>query len=52
MSLKISSLALKYEVEILQTYASQLDESINAFDISRLELLLQEFNKIESKLSF
>ncbi|MCD6433158.1 MAG: transporter substrate-binding domain-containing protein [Sulfurimonas sp.] len=51
MASKVRSLGLEYEVEILEVYASQLYEAIDAFDISKMEQLLQDFSDIEKDLS-
>lgn len=51
MASKVRSLGLEYEVELLEIYASQLYEAIDAFDISKMERLLQDFSDIEKDLS-
>ena len=44
-------LALKYEIDILDNYSSQLHEAIDSFDISKLEELLVDFDKLIDSLS-
>ncbi len=47
---EISLLAKKYDVELLEKYASELYEAIDAFDILEIEELLNDFDKIEKEL--
>ena len=51
MALKLDSLAKQYEVDILKKYAGELYEALDAFDIIRIQTLLQEFIEIEKELS-
>ncbi len=51
MASSIHSLAVEYEVEILQHYTSELYEAIDAFDILKMEQLLESFSEIEKKLA-
>ena len=51
MSSKINSLAVHYDVKILEEYTSKLDEAIDAFDIFKIEKLLEDFNDIIKKLA-
>jgi polar amino acid transport system substrate-binding protein/two-component system sensor histidine kinase EvgS len=50
MASKIQALALKFDIEILDVYATQLYESIDAFDIIKIEQLLKKFSDIEKEL--
>jgi hypothetical protein len=40
---KIKSLAIRYEVESLDKYASQLSEAVDSFDIAKIQKLMDEF---------
>jgi CheY-like chemotaxis protein len=51
MASKVKAISLQYEVSILQVYASQLYEAIDAFDIIKIEQLLKKFNDIEKELA-
>ncbi len=51
MSSKIQSLAGLYDIEILKKYVLKLDEAIDAFDIFKIEELLEDFNDIVKKLA-
>ena len=48
---KTKELALRYEIDIVDNYASQLYEAIDSFDISKLEELLFDFDTLIDKLS-
>jgi len=50
MAFNIRSLASEYEIEILEKYTTQLYEAIDAFDIMKLEQMLQNFKEIEKSL--
>ena len=47
----IETLAKKYEINILDKYASDLYEAIDLFDIGSIEILLKKMSEIEKKLS-
>ena len=47
---KIKKLSLKYEIEFLDSYSSELYEAIDSFDISKIEDLLFDFDNLINKL--
>ncbi len=47
---RVSELANKYEVEVLDIYASKLYEAIDAFDIMKIEVLLKEFHPLRKTI--
>jgi PAS domain S-box-containing protein len=47
----ISTLANRYDIDILKTYASQIFEAIDAFDIAELQKLLQNYDSFEKQIS-
>lgn len=47
---KLYTLAQKYEIELVVQYAKKLQESIDAFAIEELEILLRQFTAIIEKL--
>ena len=49
MASRIESLAVEYEIEPLQKYASDLYEALDAFDILKIQTLLHYFSDIERK---
>jgi len=51
MASKIHKLAVEFEVELLDIYASKLYESIDSFDISVMEELVNSFDDLGEKLS-
>ena len=51
MCLEIEVLANEYDVAILKEYASNLKDSIEAFDIINMQGLLREFKSLETKIS-
>ena len=51
MAQAIATLAAKYEVTILDKYASALYEAIDQFDIGSIEVLLKKMREIEKQLS-
>ncbi|WP_324172209.1 transporter substrate-binding domain-containing protein [Sulfurimonas sp.] len=48
---KTKELALRYEIDILDLYSSQLFRAIDSFDILKLEELLTDFDAVAKKLS-
>jgi len=50
MASSIHTLSQKYEIEILDLYATQLYDAIDAFDIIKIEQLLKKFPDIEKEL--
>ena len=46
----VLDLAVKYEIELLERYAQQLHEAVEAFDIARMQLLLRQYKEIEAQL--
>ena len=50
MSKDIKALATKYEISLLDNYASELYQAIDVFDISKLEQLLRQFPEIEKNI--
>ncbi|MBA3026745.1 MAG: transporter substrate-binding domain-containing protein [Sulfurimonas sp.] len=51
MASKIDSLAKQYEIDVLQKYVSELYEALDAFEISKIQILLKDFIDIEKELS-
>jgi len=51
MAQAVATLAAKYEVTILDKYASALYEAIDQFDIGSIEVLLKKMLEIEKQLS-
>jgi len=51
MCLEIEVLANEYDIALLKEYASNLKESIEAFDIINMQGLLREFKSLETKIS-
>jgi two-component system sensor histidine kinase EvgS len=48
-SSKVHAVADKYEVDVLEEYASKLDEAIESFDINQMKLLLKEYSALQEK---
>lgn len=44
-------LAVEFEIELLDTYASQLNEAVDNFDIAIIEQLIYNFDELVTKLS-
>lgn len=51
MALGIATLAAKYDIGLLDGYASDLYEAIDQFDIIQIEVLLKKFTEIEKTLA-
>ena len=51
MAEAVATLAAKYDVALMDKYASDLYEAIDQFDILRIEILLKNFLEIEKRLS-
>jgi len=51
MVVEIRSLADKYEIEILQEYAYDFLEAIDVFDITKIDILLNNFEEIQSEIT-
>ena len=47
---EVDTLADKYEIELLKEYATNLKDSIEAFDIITMQQLLKEFDSLSEKL--
>jgi len=52
LATQIMTLANRYDVELLKTYASQIFEGIDAFDIALLQKLLKDYDGLEKQISF
>jgi CheY-like chemotaxis protein len=48
---KIESIAQKYDVTLLQDYAKEIFEALDAFDIISMQKLLKEYPKIEQNIA-
>jgi hypothetical protein len=47
---KIHSLAAKYEVELLEKYATEFYDAVDTFDILKMQKLLNNFSDVEKEL--
>ena len=50
-SKQVRLLAVEFDVELLDTYASQLDEAVDSFDIALIEQLIENYESLVNKLS-
>lgn len=48
---KLHALAVKYDIKVLESYSSKLNESVDCFDIEMMEILIKNFDKTISKLN-
>jgi polar amino acid transport system substrate-binding protein/two-component system sensor histidine kinase EvgS len=48
---EVKKIALEYDIELLERYATQLFNAIDSFDIIQMEYLLQSFSDIKKQLA-
>ena len=51
LATQIMTLANRYDIELLKTYASKIFEAIDAFDIALLQKLLKDYDGLEKQIS-